>query len=103
MINKSSTNDSLVFSFVRKFKKLIKLFLKSTRKNKKIIERIQLTFIYFFAVVVLSYSIQGYLGGFPEFVFQLFPFLQDILNISILKLLATPEKTFVIYLIVNFS
>lgn len=100
MINKNSTTNLLVSSFVRKIKKLIKLFLKSTRKNKKFIERIQLTFIYFFAVVVLSYSIQGYLGGFPEFVFQLFPFLQDILNIQILKLLATPEKTFVIYLIV---
>jgi hypothetical protein len=47
MINKNSTANLLVSSFVRKIKKLIKLFLKSTRKNKKFIERIQLTFIYF--------------------------------------------------------
>jgi hypothetical protein len=100
MKNNSSANVSLWSNFVRKMKKFLKLFLKSTRKNQFIIERIQLTFIYFFATVVLSYSIQGYLGGFPEFVFQLFPFLQDVLSNPILKLLATPEKTFVIYLVV---
>ena len=89
--NSTSTKDSLISAFSTRLEELIKLFLESTRKNKKTIERIQLTFIYFFAVVVLSYSIQGYLGGFPEFVFQIFPFLQDILNIQILKVLATPE------------
>jgi hypothetical protein len=100
MKNNSSTNVSLWSNFVRKMKKFLKLFLKSTRKNQFILERIQLTFIYFFATVVLSYAIQGYLGGFPEFVFQMFPFLQDFLSNPILKLLATPEKTFVIYLVV---
>jgi len=98
--NSTSTKDSLISAFSTRLEEFIKLFLESTRKNKKTIERIQLTFIYFFAVVVLSYSIQGYLGGFPEFVFQIFPYLQDILNIQILKVLATPEKTFIIYLIV---
>ena len=100
MKNNSSTNVSLWSNFVRNFKKITKLFLKSTRQNRLIIERIQLTFIYFFAMVVLSYNIQGYLGGFPEVVFQIFPYLQEILTVPLLKILATPEKTFVIYLIV---
>ena len=100
MVKNSSANVSVWAMFERKIKKLIKLFLKSTNKNKQAIERIQLSFIYFFAVVVLSYSIQGFLGGFPDFVFQLFPYVQEILDVPLLKILATPEKTFFIYLIV---
>ena len=100
MINNNSTNASLWSTFTRKLKQIIKFFLKKTAVTKRIVECIQLSFIYFFAFVVLSYSIQGYLGGFPEFIFHLFPFLQDLLNIPILKILATPEKTFVIYLVV---
>ena len=100
MLKNSSANVSVWAMFERKIKKLIKLFLKSTNKNKQAIERIQLSFIYFFAVVVLSYSIQGFLGGFPDFVFQLFPYVQEILDVPLLKILATPEKTFFIYLIV---
>ena len=100
MINNNSTNASLWSTFTRKLKQILKFFLKKTAVTKRIVECIQLSFIYFFAFVVLSYSIQGYLGGFPEFIFHLFPFLQDLLNIPILKILATPEKTFVIYLVV---
>ena len=94
------TNRSLWSNFARKMKKFLKLFLKSTRKNQFVIERIQLTFIYFFATIVLSYSIQGPLNGFPEFIFYAFPSFETLLNNPFLKLLATPEKTFVLYLVI---
>ena len=100
MINNNSLNASFWYQFDRKIKQILRFLRKKTKVKKRIVECIQLSFIYFFAFVVLSYSIQGYLGGFPEFIFHLFPFLQSILNITVLKILATPEKTFIIYLVV---
>ena len=44
MVNKNSANVSLWSNFVRNFKKITKLFLKSTRQNRLIIERIHLHF-----------------------------------------------------------
>jgi hypothetical protein len=94
-------NNYINFSFWLKFvKKFIKLFQKRTLKYKNTLQRIQLTFIYFFAFVVLLYSIKTSLGAFPEIIFQIFPFIQQLLDIQILKILATPEKTFVLYLVV---
>lgn len=81
-------------------KKILKFLIKGNRSTRHIVECIQLTFIYFFAFVVLSYSIQGYLGGFPEVVFYFLPYLQEILNVQALKILAMPEKTFVVYLVI---
>ena len=118
MINNNPTNDSPIddnidenldenptkvsfwSNFTKIMKKSIKVLLKGNRSTRHIIDCFQLSFIYFFAFVVLSYSIQGYLGGFPELVFYFLPHLQEILNVQGLKILATPEKTFVVYLIV---
>jgi hypothetical protein len=100
MTNKNSTNFSLWARFVKRIKKLIKIFQKKTNKQKNTLQRIQLTFIYFFAIVVLFYSIKGSLGFFPETLFGFFPFFQQILEIKLLKFLATPEKTFLLYLFV---
>jgi hypothetical protein len=101
MVNNNSTNPSLWSNFRRKIKQIIKDLLKSsrTRTSKRILEKIQLTFIYFFASVVLSYSIQGVLGGFPEFIFYIFPDFEEMLTNPLLQLLATPEKTFLLYLL----
>jgi hypothetical protein len=98
-IDENLTKVSPWFTFREILKKFIKLCLNGNRQTKHIIECIQLSFIYFFAFVVLSYAIQGYLGGFPEFIFSLFPNLQEILNVPFLKLLAMPEKTFLVYLV----
>lgn len=100
MTNNNSTNLSFWARFVKRIKKLIKLFQKKTQKQKNTLQRIQLTFIYFFAIVVLFYSVKGSLGFFPETLFVFFPFFQEISEIQILKFLATPEKTFLLYLFV---
>lgn len=96
-MNKNSKN---LFFIGRSLKRLFKLFRKSTSKHKKTLQRIQLSFIYFFAIVVLTFSIQSYIGSFPDIIYKIFPFLQNLLNIQFLKIFATPEKTFILYLII---
>lgn len=88
-----------IFRFLRKIK-LIKWLRSTAQKNGKFFERLQLTTIYFFAVVGLAYTIRNSLGYFPEILFSLFPFLTPIFEIQILKILASPEKTFVLYMLV---
>jgi hypothetical protein len=100
MINNNSTNSSFFQELVKRIKKMIKLFKKSSRANRYIFQGIQLTFIYFFAIVVLTYTIKNSLGYFPEILYQIIPFLQQILDFQILKILASPEKTFILYLLV---
>ena len=73
---------------------------KITKKYYFTFQRIQLSFIYFFAMVVLMYSIKNSLGFFPELLYTFFPFSEQILNIQFFKILATPEKTFILYLLV---
>jgi|GEM_PF-5105404 hypothetical protein len=98
------TNNYLSLQLFQKFfkglKKIIKAFRKVAKRNRRIFERFQLTFIYFFAVVVLTYTIRNSLGYFPEMLFKLFPFLVPIFDIQALKILAAPEKTFVLYMLI---
>jgi hypothetical protein len=98
-MNNNSKNVSLFSSFTKSIKRFFKTFRKTTSKHKNTLQRIQLTFIYFFAVVVLTFSIQSYIGTFPDLIYKLFP-LQQLLNIQFLKIFATPEKTFILYLII---
>lgn len=101
MRNKYSRNLSFWSNIVNAIQNLISLFLKSLWKNRSIIERIQLTFIYFFASVVFSYSIQSYLSGaLPEFIYFFFPDIDQFLLNPYLKILSTPEKTFILYFII---
>ena len=100
MINTNSFQNFSWQKFVKKIKKFIKFFQKSTSKYKNLLQQIQLTFIYFFAIIVLTYSIKNSLGSFPPLLFTLFPFLEKVLNFQPLKILATPEKTFILYLVV---
>jgi len=100
MINNNFANLSFWSIFFKKVKKYIKRFQKKTIKYKNTFQRIQLTFIYFFAIVVLLYSIKTSLGYFPEIIFKFFPFLQQLMDFQLLKILATPEKTFILYLVV---
>nr|AIM52821.1 hypothetical protein [Ochromonas sp. CCMP1393]AIM52826.1 hypothetical protein [Ochromonas sp. CCMP1393] len=97
-------NNSLLFSFfqksIKRIKKLIKLFKKNSRKHQITFQRIQLTCIYFCAVVVLMYTVRNIVGFFPEMLFQTFPFLAPVFSWPILRILATPEKTFILYLII---
>jgi hypothetical protein len=92
------------FSFVKVIQKLLKKITKQYKKTSKnyynFFQRIQLTFIYFFGMVVLIYTIRNSLGILPETLYQLFPFFEQILEWKFLKILATPEKTFILYLLV---
>lgn len=100
MRNRNSTNTSFWSNFVRTFQKIPRLVLQNMSRHRRFHERMQLTFIYFFATIVLSYSVQGFLGGVPEFIFTLFPGFLKVLQNPYIKLLANPEKTFVLYIII---
>jgi hypothetical protein len=97
-------NFSLIIEFLQKCKKkgyqLLKAFKRDSGSHYKIFQRIQLSFIYFFALVVLMYSIVNSLGFFPEVLLDFFPIFEKILSFQFLKILATPEKTFILYLLV---
>ena len=100
MINKNSFYPAFFQKLIKKFKKIFLSFQKTTKKHRKTFEQFQLTSIYFFAVVVLTYTIRNSLGYFPEMLFKLFPFLVPIFDIQALKILAAPEKTFVLYMLI---
>ncbi len=102
MINNNSALFSFFNQFGKRIKKFIKLLQKTSKKNYLIFQRFQLSFIYFFALVVLIYTVINSLGYFPEFLFKFFPFLEPILDIKILQILATPEKTFILFKFNNF-
>jgi len=93
-------NNNFFSSFSKIIRKYVKNIRKSSQKNKILFQRIQLTFIYFFAIIVLAYSIRNFLGYIPEILLQFIPFLQQLLDIQFLKILAAPEKTFILYLLV---
>ena len=99
---KNITNLNFFFfsSFQKFIKKFVKTFKKTSKKHYLTFQRIQLTFIYFFAIVVLMYSIKNSLGFFPDILFRFFPFFEQILDFKFLKILATPEKTFILYLLI---
>jgi len=100
MINKKISSPFFLQRFLNSLKKFIKKFQKSAQKNRKVFELIQLTLIYFFAVIVLAYTIRNSLGYFPEMLFRLFPFLVPVFEIQTLKILAAPEKTFLLYMLI---
>lgn len=104
MINKKFLHfafDSAFFQTIfNKIKIILKLVRKASKKKPKIFERFQLTSIYFFAVVVLAYSIKNSLGYFPELLTLIFPFFDKIFDIKALKILVAPEKTFLLYLVI---
>ena len=94
-------NLSIWKSVIRQFKTFFKVILTSFRnfstKYPNIAQIIQLSFIYFFAVVDLMYAILNNvfsLGYLPEFLIPFFPLITYILQSPILKIWASPEKVF---------
>jgi hypothetical protein len=81
-------------------KKIIKYFQKKSQKYQRLFEQIQLTFIYFFATVVLMFLIQSSIGYFPDILYSIVPFSKEILGIKLLGIFTSPEKTFVLYLLI---
>jgi hypothetical protein len=110
MAKNSSTNLSSWRLFVKKVKKGAKSVKKSLRnfslKYPNISQIIQLSFIYFFAVVDLLYSVLNNvfsLGYLPEILLPVFPVIKSILQNPVLKIWASPEKVFFLsYVVIEF-
>jgi hypothetical protein len=105
MTSDNPENIPILPRFIQRVKRLfrwcrrkVKRFLKNKRRNtdirnRHIIQRIQLTFIYFFAIVVLSYNTIGYLGEFP-LIFEYFPGWKAVLRNPIMGMLNSQEIAF---------
>jgi hypothetical protein len=100
-MNKKNIKKLSFFQQIAKtLKKIQKILKKNSKKNYKIFQSIQLTFIYFLATVVLLYTVQNSLGYLPNTLISIFPFFENLLNFPVLKILAAPEKTFILYLLI---
>ena len=101
MAKNNSRNLSSWQSFVKKLKKGAKIVQRGLRdfsiRYPNISQIIQLTFIYFFAVVDLLYSVLQNvfsLGYMPEILLPIFPLIKRILQDPYLRIWASPEKVF---------
>jgi hypothetical protein len=77
--------------FVKRSQKFISKFSPTT------LQFIQLTFMYFFAMVDLFHSVLNNvfsLGYVPEFIMPFYPFIKFILMSPIFKIWGSPEKVF---------
>jgi hypothetical protein len=95
------TNLTKIFFF-----KIRKIFRDFSLNYPNIAQIIQITFIYFFALVDLFHSILNNvfaLGYFPEILKPVFPLVKAILVSPILRVWSSPEKVFFLsYLVIEF-
>jgi len=102
--NSSSTS----FSFTRLInwlKQLLLLFKKRNRRLSKVfpflLQTIQLTIIYFFAMMNLFYSVTAILCYIPEFFeFVMPPFMTELIKSPVIRQALSPERTYFIYIFV---
>ena len=84
----------------------LNFFQKYHTKYPNILQNIQLTVIYSFAVIDLIYSILANVfnfGYFPELLTPFFPFIRVILVSNIFRMWTSPEKVFLLsYLVIEF-
>ena len=110
MINKSSHQPSIWFKFVKELKKYGGIIFQGLEefnfKYPNLSQIIQLSFIYFFAIVDLLYSILNNVfsfGYFPEILTPVYPMIKAILESPILRIWASPEKVFFLsYVVIEF-
>ncbi len=94
---KLTTWKTLIGSFKNFFKPILNAFDDFNEKYPTTNQTIQLTFIYFFAIVDLHFAILNNvfsLGYFPEFLAPIFPFIKSVLQSPFFKIWASPEKVF---------
>jgi hypothetical protein len=88
------------------FKKVQKAVQEFSLKYPNLIQIIQITFIYFFALVDLIYSILSTvyaLGYYPELLDPVYPLIKAILQEPIFRFWASPEKLFFLsYMVIEF-
>jgi hypothetical protein len=107
-------NNSPHFSFWRLFVKRVKNIYQwiqgpvdeYSAKYPLIAQGIQITFVYFFAVIDLFYAVLNNvfsLGYIPELLLPVFPFISWILQSPVFKVWASPEKVFFLsYVVIEF-
>ncbi len=98
MINKKESLQFIFNSFLKKLKKFLRKFKKLSKQYPLFLQFLQLSLLYFYGCITLMYSVINSIGLFPETLYKILPFAKEILAVPIFRLLATPEKTFLIYL-----
>jgi hypothetical protein len=92
-----------IFSYLKKIKNS---FIEFDKKYPDSSQKIQLSFIYFFAVIDLIYSVLNNvfsLGYLSETVSPFFTTIQGILQSPVFKIWASPEKVFFMsYIVLEF-
>lgn len=81
------------------FKSFFRMFRSLSKQNPILFEKIELTFMYFFASIVLFYAVINSLGYLPPPLYFVFPFLPKLLTFPPLMFFARPEQTFFLYLL----
>jgi hypothetical protein len=110
MINKNVQNLSLWDNFLNLLKNKLIIIKEEiqyyTAKYPSTSQYIQLTFIYFFALIDLIYAVLNNvfsLGYVPEILLPIFPLIQSVLQAPIFKIWASPEKVFFLsYVVIEF-
>jgi hypothetical protein len=98
--------EKKIIELIKSLKSLFVAFSKYVVANITIPQIIQLSFIYFFALIDLMYSILSNvyaLGYEPEMFSELYPLIMSILTSPILQFWASPEKVFFLsYMVLEF-
>lgn len=109
--NNNSNNRFEIFQLIFNFfKKYLKILIKKLENFDKIYpytsQNLQLTFVYLFALVDLVFSMLLNVFSYSyssEFLDPLFPYVQDILQSTVLKIWTSPEKVFLLsYFVLEF-
>lgn len=106
----SSPPISIWINFVKLVKRIVSPFQDKMSefgaKYPNLLQIIQLTFLYFFAVIDLIYSVLNNvfaLGYFPEILEPVYPLLKAILDSPFFRIWASPEKVFFLsYVVIEF-
>ena len=97
MIQNSSFLQSFFKTVKKIFNKIRKNFQEFSKEHPQLSQNIQLTFIYFFALIDLLHSVLNNvfsLGYLPEIIKPFLPFIQAILLSPFFQIWASPEKVF---------
>ncbi len=81
---------------IAKFYKKVKKFFK---KHPVLMENLQFCLMYSYAIIILVFAIRNVYGAIPESITKIMPIINKIAQLPLFEFLATPEKTFLIYLI----
>lgn len=90
----------------QRFKPIEKTLTKFSLEYPNTSQNIQLSFVYFFALIDLFYAVLNNvfsMGSLPEILDPFFPFIKFVLQSPIFKIWASPEKVFFLsYVVIEF-